>query len=193
MPLADAGDCTEDPPERERRKLLPNVIGLGVKKCGTTALHYYMNAHPKVKVPPEHEELGFFDRRFNYGLDWYLERLPYIADDEIVFEKTPKYFVFPPSLDRIAQTVPNVKFIILLCNPIDRAYSDYSHKMRKSSRFRMHMVKNGIKDFDSYVQKYSPELRNMKEAKMENLLQEEQYNVNDDDVAKHWLTPLTGK
>ena len=110
---------------------MPNVIGLGVKKCGTTALHYYMNAHPKVKVPPEHEELGFFDRRFDYGLDWYLERLPFVADDEVVFEKTPKYFVFPPALDRIAQTVPNVKFIILLCNPVDRAFSDY----RQGSKF----------------------------------------------------------
>lgn len=90
-----------------------------------------MNAHPKVKVPPEHEELGFFDRRFDYGLDWYLERLPFVADDEVVFEKTPKYFVFPPALDRIAQTVPNVKFIILLCNPVDRAFSDY----RQGSKF----------------------------------------------------------
>ena len=120
-----------------------------------------MNAHPKVKVPPEHEELGFFDRRFNYGIDWYLERLPDVADDEIVFEKTPKYFVYPPALDRIAKTVPNVKlgcqyftivlatlasiifldintvlttpfrqFIILLCNPIDRAFSDYSEGLK---------------------------------------------------------------
>ena len=47
----DPAECEEDPAERRRRKLLPNVIGLGVKKCGTTALHYYMNAHPKVKVP----------------------------------------------------------------------------------------------------------------------------------------------
>ena len=126
----DPTECEEDPAERRRRKLLPNVIGLGVKKCGTTALHYYMNAHPKVKVPPDHEELGFFDRRWDYGLDWYLERLPNVADDEITFEKTPKYFVYPPALDRIAETIPQVKFILLICNPIDRAYSDFNHKLR---------------------------------------------------------------
>ena len=130
----DPTECEEDPAERRRRKLLPNVIGLGVKKCGTTALHYYMNAHPKVKVPPDHEELGFFDRRWDYGLDWYLERLPNVADDEITFEKTPKYFVFPPALDRIAETIPQVKFILLICNPIDRAYSDFNHKLRIGSQ-----------------------------------------------------------
>ena len=38
----DPIECEEDPVDRKRRRLLPNVIGLGVKKCGTTALHYYM-------------------------------------------------------------------------------------------------------------------------------------------------------
>ena len=67
-----------------------------------------------------------------------------------------------------------------------------SHKMRKSSRFRMHMARNGISDFDGYVQKYSPLLRNMKTARVENLLAEELYNIGDEDTARHWLTPLTG-
>ena len=64
--------------------------------------------------------------------------------------------------------------------------------MRKSSRFRMHMARNGITDFDGYVQKYSPLLRNMKTARVENLLEEELYNIGDEDTARHWLTPLTG-
>ena len=64
--------------------------------------------------------------------------------------------------------------------------------MRKSSRFRMHMARNGISDFDGYVQKYSPLLRNMKTARLESLLEVEQYNIGDEDTAKHWLTPLTG-
>ena len=64
--------------------------------------------------------------------------------------------------------------------------------MRKSSRFRMHMARNGISDFDGYVQKYSPLLRNMKTARVENLLAEELYNIGDEDTARHWLTPLTG-
>ena len=56
----------------------------------------------------------------------------------------------------------------------------------------MHMARNGISDFDGYVQKYSPLLRNMKTARVENLLEEELYNIGDEDTARHWLTPLTG-
>ena len=41
-------ECQNDPEDRERQSLLPNVIGIGAKKCGTTALYYYMKAHPKV-------------------------------------------------------------------------------------------------------------------------------------------------
>lgn len=65
-----------------------------------------MKAHPKVKTSPDHEELAFFDKHWDNGLDWYLEKLPNVAEDEIVFEKTPKYFVYPAALDRIAATVP---------------------------------------------------------------------------------------
>ena len=56
----------------------------------------------------------------------------------------------------------------------------------------MHMARNGISDFDGYVQKYSPLLRNMKTVRLESLLEVEQYNIGDEDTAKHWLTPLTG-
>jgi len=95
--------------------------------------------------------MGFFDKRWDFGLDWYLDKLPNVADDEITFEKTPKYFVYPPALERIAQTVPRVKFILMLCNPIDRAYSDFHHKLRKSGRFRIALNKRGITDFDRHL------------------------------------------
>ena len=69
-----------------------------------------MKAHPKVKTSPDHKELPFFHKDWDNGLDWYLEKLPNVAEDEVVFEKTPKYFVYPPALDRIAATVPGEKF-----------------------------------------------------------------------------------
>lgn len=179
-------ECEEDPADRQRKKLLPNVIGLGAKKCGTTALHYYMKAHPKVKVPPDHEELSFFDRHWPNGIDWYLERLPLVADDEIVFEKTPKYFVYPPALDRIAATIPATKFILVLCNPIDRAYSDFNHKMRKSTKFQRFLAEEEIENFDDFVMRYSPKLRTMKEKKLQNLLEEGIY-----EEGKHWYSTFT--
>ena len=159
-----------------------------------------MTAHPKVKVSPDHEELAFFDKKWENGIDWYLDKLPEVAEDEIVFEKTPKYFVYPPgtfvirivsheffsfvlhfsqtveALDRIAETVPNAKFILVLCDPIERAFSDYNHKVRKSASFRRFLLENKIENFDDFVMRHSPRLRILKEKKMTSLLENDLYN-----------------
>jgi len=48
---------------------LPQVIIIGVKKCGTRALLEFLKLHPKVKAPGP--EPHFFDRHYHLGLDWY--------------------------------------------------------------------------------------------------------------------------
>ena len=64
--------------------------------------------------------------------------------------------------------------------------------MRKNSRFRVALNKRGVKSFDSYVQKFSPKLRKMKQKEVSEFLQNDQYNQDEQDTAKHWLSPLTG-
>ena len=66
---------------------------------------------------------------------------------------------------------------------------------RKSPKFRKALAAKGVDSFDSYVQKFSPKLRKMKQNQIEELLENDQYNSvpGSDDDAKHWLTPLTGK
>ena len=83
-----------------------SVINYDSERYNTVIIHD--NYPSKVKVPMDHEELSFFDRHWDNGIDWYLNNLPKVAEDEIVFEKTPKYFVYPPSLDRIAATIPGM-------------------------------------------------------------------------------------
>jgi len=52
-----------------RARRLPDVIIIGVKKCGTRALLEFLRAHPAVKAPGP--EVHFFDRHYDKGLDWY--------------------------------------------------------------------------------------------------------------------------
>ena len=58
----------------------PRFIIIGSKKCGTTALSYFLNQHPLLKQPPQNvymtKELHFFDNLENYskGYSWYLEQ-----------------------------------------------------------------------------------------------------------------------
>ena len=52
-----------------KTRRLPDVIIVGVKKCGTRALLEYLRAHPDVRAPGP--EVHFFDRHYDRGLDWY--------------------------------------------------------------------------------------------------------------------------
>ena len=55
--------------ETEYKRRLPQVIIIGVKKCGTRALLEFLKLHPKVKAPGP--EPHFFDRYYHLGLNWY--------------------------------------------------------------------------------------------------------------------------
>jgi len=54
-------------PEAVRR--LPQAIIIGVKKGGTRALLEFLKEHPAVRAPSQ--EVHFFDRHYDQGLDWY--------------------------------------------------------------------------------------------------------------------------
>jgi hypothetical protein len=82
--------------------------------------------HPDVVVSID-KEVHFFDARYELGLQWYRSQFPNAAEARAVGEATPNYMFSPVALDRIRSTLPDVKLILLLRNPIDRAYSHYWH------------------------------------------------------------------
>lgn len=101
----------------------------GVQKGGTTALHAYLKTHPEIFLP-ERKELHFFDDERN--VDW--EKPDYTAYhhhfssgnlNQIWGEATPIYTFWPPALQRIHDYNPNIKLIILLRDPVERAYSHW--------------------------------------------------------------------
>nr|XP_039251128.1 heparan sulfate glucosamine 3-O-sulfotransferase 6-like [Styela clava] len=125
-----------EPTQRSKESLLlrriPQVICIGVKKCGTGALKSFLGKHPKVKLPTEAEP-HFFDNNatFEKGVEYYRSLMPLSRKDEITMEKTPKYFVTEWVPERIhkfyASQSIRPKFILTLCNPIDRFYSEFVH------------------------------------------------------------------
>ena len=73
---------------------LPDLICIGVKKCGTGALVSFLQNHSKVKISylnADRKEPHFYDRNYENGVDWYLKQFPNVSDVEILMEKTPKY------------------------------------------------------------------------------------------------------
>jgi len=101
---------------------LPNYIIIGVQKGGTSSLQEYLIQHPDISVPSA-KEVHFFDDNYHKGLGWYKKHFP--KPRGIIGEASPYYIYHPLVAKRIAKVLPNTKIIVLLREPIDRAFSDY--------------------------------------------------------------------
>nr|XP_039273194.1 heparan sulfate glucosamine 3-O-sulfotransferase 1-like isoform X5 [Styela clava] len=104
----------------------PDVIGIGVEKCGTEALSALLRMHPMIKVAPK--EAHFFERPdlYKLGLKAYTPMLAKVLPHEISFEKTPAYFNWRLTTPGyIRKLLPDVKLLLVLCDPTKRTYSDY--------------------------------------------------------------------
>lgn len=114
----------------ENMSVLPQFLIIGTQKGGTTSLYEYLTQHPNVKAAVV-KEVHFFDRQFDKGLNWYQTHFPSsLAEGEITGEASPYYLYHPHAPSRIKQILPDAKFIVLLRNPIDRAYSNFKMAQR---------------------------------------------------------------
>ena len=113
----------------KEKESAPNFIIIGALKSGTTSLFKYLGYHPQVLLPHK-KEINFFNRKFTYGVDWYLAHFPAITDNSefITGESTPIYLTFTGAEKRIFSLFPKVKLIVLLRNPVDQVISWHYHK-----------------------------------------------------------------
>jgi hypothetical protein len=109
---------------------LPNFLGIGAQKCGTTTLHRLLEKHPQIFLP-KCKEVHFFDLKFEKGIDWYKENFKRANTKSICGEITPYYLFHPDAPERIKSITPDAKLIILLRDPIDRAISQYYHSKER--------------------------------------------------------------
>lgn len=124
--------------ERVRRwtraaRVLPRFFVIGAPRCGTTTLFHTLMQHPSI-LPPARKELAFFNLLFRQGLPWYRSRFPgawerlKVRASTGAFatgDATPSYLFHPHAARRICQTVPEAKLIVVLRDPVERAWSHY--------------------------------------------------------------------
>lgn len=112
---------------------LPDFLIVGVQKGGTTALSTFLQGHPQLEMSSP-KEVHFFDRQSVTKQSPEEIRHSALQAYEGVFSKdsaklrgeaTPIYCYFPESLRAIEQYRPDIKLIILLRDPVERAYSHY--------------------------------------------------------------------
>lgn len=119
--------------ERQAAQVLPDVVGLGAMRCGSTTLWRVLIRLGKVSEAAE-KELHFFDDRegrYRQGLTWYTEQLGPTHSGRARGECTPEYFFMPEARERIARDLPDTRFVVVLRDPVKRAWSHYWHRVRQ--------------------------------------------------------------
>ncbi|MEM7065582.1 MAG: sulfotransferase [Cyanobacteria bacterium P01_B01_bin.77] len=125
---------------------LPNFLILGAAKAGTSSLHYYLSQHPQIFMPTlkepkffalEGEELNFQnpDQAINQdsinSLSDYQELFGGVTNEVAIGEASPIYLYSEKAAHRIRRYIPKTKLIVVLRNPVDRAFSCYTHLRRE--------------------------------------------------------------
>lgn len=121
-------------------RVLPDFLIIGAQKCGTTSLYLTLAQHLNVK-PAFVKEVRYFNNFFEKGVNWYRAHYPshlyrYLNNvlysrDFITGEGEPSYLPNPIAPQRVFGLIPEVKLIVMLRNPVDRAYSHYNHRIQR--------------------------------------------------------------
>ena len=101
---------------------LPEIIGAGPGRTGTTWLHRVLVG--RVDLPHGVKETQFFNTFYDKGLDWYARHFRYATGDRKIAEICP-YFFHPLAPGRIKAHIPNCRVITTLRDPVDHAFSAY--------------------------------------------------------------------
>lgn len=145
---------------RERKKrqktditnrLRPNFLIVGAQKSGTSSLFDYIVQHPNVS-PPERKEIHYFDYHLDWGLNWYLSHFPKKKhENNITGEASPSYLIFENAPTEIKLLFPDIKIIIILRDPVQRAISQY--KMEKFRGLEKLNFAKAIREEDNRILK----------------------------------------
>src|ERR1700730_11960355 len=143
---------------KQRRKIERlDFILAGAQKSGTTALHYFLNKHPAITMGDQ-QEMHFFDNDefFAGTVDYDLlhRHFPRVARSTIAGECTPSYLYWKPAAERIWQYNPKIKLLVLLRNPIERAFAHWNMQ-RFKGREPLHFLE-AVKEEKNRMQEALP-------------------------------------
>jgi Sulfotransferase domain len=116
---------------RSKRRKIERLdfILAGAQKSGTSALHYFLSKHPNITMGDQ-QEIHFFDndRMFTDPVDDEKLHKHYrpVALSSIAGDCTPSYIYYEPAAERIWEYNPKIKLLVLLRNPVERAFAHWN-------------------------------------------------------------------
>lgn len=130
--------------EETRDEIWPTFLIIGAPKAGTTSVYEYLRQHPDVYMSPVKEPQYFSipegDKSPGKAMIGATRTLPdYLSlfrgagGEKAIGEASTAYLQSPIAPGRIFECMPEARIIILLRNPVDRAFSGYLMQLRNSS------------------------------------------------------------
>jgi hypothetical protein len=123
------------------RRMLPSFLICGGQRCGTTSLYRALASHPGVIKAVLHKGVHYFDVGYGRGMRWYRGHFPLQRHADRVtrrlgvpaqtFESSPYYMYHPHAVARIAADLPGVRIVVLVRDPVERAYSQHAHEVAR--------------------------------------------------------------
>ena len=122
-------------------RMAPGFLIIGGQRCGTTSMYRTLAQHPNVLKAVKHKGVHYFDVGYHHDMSWYRAHFPLERTADAVerrtgvrpltFESSPYYMFHPLAAERIADDLPGVKVIVLLRDPVERAYSAHAHELAR--------------------------------------------------------------
>jgi len=126
-----------------RRRFENFVFIVGAQKAGTSSLHAYLVQHPDI-VGACVKETHFFNREIQYakGFSYYMAHFPSFSFAKYVLDATPAYLYSSKAPERIRAFSPKAKIVILLREPVARAFSAFNMYSQAvgSEHFKSHLL-----------------------------------------------------
>ena len=125
-------------------RVIPDFLVIGAKRCGTTSLYQHLSEHPCISRSPR-DNIGFFNENYHLGINWYKSLFPTVFYKKkmesknkhcLFFDVTSTYMEEELTAKNVYEVNPNQKIIVILRNPVDRAYSHYHVSVKEKSEKR---------------------------------------------------------
>ena len=142
--MREAGALSIGEPEEmsDTSRPLVDFMIIGAQKCGTSALHRFLSQHPEIGMASR-KEVHLFDSP-EYSCDWPPEQMderyrPFFAHcaaARVRGEATPIYLFFPEIARELRRYNPQLKLVVLLRDPVERAISHYHMEKSRDAEHR---------------------------------------------------------
>jgi len=108
----------------------PGILVVGAQRAGTTTVFRLLSEHPGLCRPTVDKGTGYFDDGYRHGRRWYRAHFPLrtSARGRVTFECSGYYLFHPLAAERIARDLPGCQVVVMVRDPVARAYSAHRHE-----------------------------------------------------------------